>query len=191
MATVEQNRAASAMYAQQANQRYGTPIPGHLQGVTPSGGGGSTSSGKGALSGLISGLTGGYGGLLDMINGGGPGAAGEGRYTSLADMMNGGGAGRAGQTFQGGGLSALLNGLGIHPQGYNQRLAEARPMPRPATGGATAAPPSQTAPPNPYAPTAIQTDTLTPFNQMTDQQLVEYLRNALGQAPSATGYGPR
>jgi len=50
-----------------------------------------------------------YGGLLDMINGGGPQAAG--------------------QTFQGGALSELLNSLGIRPMGYQNRMAEAQPQP--------------------------------------------------------------
>jgi hypothetical protein len=53
------------------------------------------------------------------------------RYTGLLDMLDGGGAGQAGQTFQGGALSELLNSLGIRPMGYQDRLAEARPQPNP------------------------------------------------------------
>jgi hypothetical protein len=53
------------------------------------------------------------------------------RYLGLLDMLNGGGAGRAGQTFEGGGLSGLLNSLGIRPMGYQDRLSEARPQPNP------------------------------------------------------------
>jgi hypothetical protein len=53
------------------------------------------------------------------------------RYQGLLDMLNGGGAGQAGQTFEGGGLSGLLNSLGIRPMGYRDRLAEARPQPNP------------------------------------------------------------
>ena len=53
------------------------------------------------------------------------------RYQGLLDMLNGGGAGRAGQTFEGGGLSGLLNSLGIRPMGYRDRLAEAQPAPNP------------------------------------------------------------
>lgn len=56
------NQAASAMYAQQANKQYGTPIPSHLQGIAlPSNSSGQHSSGQ-------------YTGLWDHINGGGPGA---------------------------------------------------------------------------------------------------------------------
>jgi hypothetical protein len=53
------------------------------------------------------------------------------RYLGLLDMINGGGAGQAGQTFEGGGLSGLLNSLGIRPMGYRDRLAEAQPQPNP------------------------------------------------------------
>jgi hypothetical protein len=57
------------------------------------------------------------------------------KFTGLLDMLNGGGAGRAGDTFEGGPLSGLLNALGIRPRGYRDRMdqmAQARPMPRPA-----------------------------------------------------------
>jgi len=54
------------------------------------------------------------------------------RYTGLLDMINGGGPGQAGATFEGGLLSGLLNALGIRPHGYRDRLSEMRPMPRPA-----------------------------------------------------------
>jgi hypothetical protein len=53
------------------------------------------------------------------------------RYQGLLDLINGGGAGQAGQTFEGGALSGLLNSLGIRPMGYRDRLAEARPAPNP------------------------------------------------------------
>lgn len=52
----------------------------------------------------------------------------DGRYLGLLDMLDGGGAGRAGQTFQGGPLSGLLNALGIRPMGYRDRLAAAATM---------------------------------------------------------------
>lgn len=45
---VAANRSASAMYAQQANQRSGTPIPGHLQGVAAPVSGGVGGGGMGA-----------------------------------------------------------------------------------------------------------------------------------------------
>jgi hypothetical protein len=51
------------------------------------------------------------------------------RYTGLLDMLNGGGPQAAGQTFQGGALSELLNSLGIRPMGYQNRMAEAQQQP--------------------------------------------------------------
>jgi hypothetical protein len=48
----------------------------------------------------------------------------DGRYLSLLDMIDGGGAGRAGDTFQGGGiLSELANAL-ARPYGYEDRLRD-------------------------------------------------------------------
>lgn len=48
----------------------------------------------------------------------------DGKYLSLIDMIDGGGAGRAGDTFQGGGiLSALANAL-ARPYGYEDRLRD-------------------------------------------------------------------
>lgn len=63
------------------------------------------------------------------------------RYKGLFDMLDGGGAGRAGQEFEGGPLSGLMNALGIRPMGYRDRLAEARPQPRPMGFGSP--PPQQ------------------------------------------------
>ena len=51
----------------------------------------------------------------------------DARYQGLLDMINGGGAGQAGETFQGGALSDLLNSLGIRPMGYRDRQAEQAP----------------------------------------------------------------
>lgn len=78
--------------------------------------------------------------------------AGRAEYTSLRDMIDGGGAGRSGQTFEGGPLSGLLNSAGVRPSGYQDRLSEARPMPRPqpsaqpVTGGVAPAPEQASAP---------------------------------------------
>jgi hypothetical protein len=48
----------------------------------------------------------------------------DGKYLNLIDMIDGGGAGRAGDTFQGGGiLSALANAL-ARPYGYEDRLRD-------------------------------------------------------------------
>ncbi len=53
----------------------------------------------------------------------------------LRDMFDGGGMGRSGQKFEGGPFSAILNALGVKPMGYNDRMAETRPQPRPSYGG--------------------------------------------------------
>lgn len=113
------------------------------------------------------------------------------QYLGLIDMLNGGGAGRAGDTFEGGPLSDFLNGLGIRPMGYQDRLSAARPMPRPMSGptAMTSAATTPAQPPaDPYAPGAITT---TPIGQMTDEQLLRLIRNAIQAPPSAVGYGPR
>ena len=62
------------------------------------------------------------------------------RFLGLMDMIDGGGMGRAGQTFEGGPLSGFLNALGVRPAGYMDRLEDARPMARPANLGAPMAP---------------------------------------------------
>jgi hypothetical protein len=116
------------------------------------------------------------------------------RYQGLLDMINGGGAGRAGQTFEGGGLSGLLNSLGIRPMGYQDRLAEARPQPNQmlmtptvSTMGAPAMQP----PVSPYAPGAITQTTLPPMGGMSQDELLAMIMQALSAPPSAQGYGPR
>lgn len=53
-------------------------------------------------------------------------------FKNLRDMFDGGGAGQAGQTFEGGPLSGVLNALGVRPQGYQDRMAAAKPVARPA-----------------------------------------------------------
>jgi hypothetical protein len=116
----------------------------------------------------------------------------DGRYLGLLDMLDGGGAGRAGQTFEGGPLSGLMNALGIRPMGYMDRLAQQQPPMRPAgLGVPSPTSPALLPPPNPYAPGAITTTTLPPVGQMSDEALMQLLMQALKQAPSATGYGPR
>ena len=55
------------------------------------------------------------------------------RYLNFIDMINGGGMGAAGSRFEGGGLLSMLgNALGVRPYGYEDRLSEVRPMARPA-----------------------------------------------------------
>ena len=66
------------------------------------------------------------------------------QYLGLLDMLDGGGPGRAGSTFEGGPLSGLLNLLGIRPMGYADRMAQAptaSPM-APAPMGGGMAPPA-------------------------------------------------
>jgi hypothetical protein len=115
------------------------------------------------------------------------------QYRGLIDMLNGGGAGRAGDTFEGGPLSGLLNSLGIRPMGYQDRLAAARPMPRPmmaptmVTPAMPATAPVQP-PVNVYGPGAVTT---TSLDRMSDEELIQMIRNALAAPPSAMGYGPR
>ena len=78
------NQAASAVYAQQANQRYGDAIPANLQTYLP----GGSNAQYGQQSKPAANASG-YTNAWDMINGGGKGAG----YTGLGDMFNGGGMG--------------------------------------------------------------------------------------------------
>lgn len=114
------------------------------------------------------------------------------QYLGLIDMLDGGGAGRSGDTFEGGPLSNFLNDIGIRPMGYQDRLSAARPMPQPGprpTYMAPAAPPTPAQPPaDPYAPGAVTT---TVLGQLSDEQLIRLIQNAMQAPPSAVGYGPR
>ena len=56
-------------------------------------------------------------------------------YRGLLDMLDGGGAGRAGERFEGGPLSGLLNMLGIRPMGYRDRLQQQATMGTSSGGG--------------------------------------------------------
>jgi hypothetical protein len=49
--------------------------------------------------------------------GGGGGSNTIGGYTGIGDMFNGGGPGASGSTFQGGPMSGTLNSLGVSPRG--------------------------------------------------------------------------
>jgi hypothetical protein len=116
------------------------------------------------------------------------------RYQGLLDLINGGGAGRAGQTFEGGGLSGLLNSLGIRPMGYQDRLAEARPQPNPMLMTPTVSTmgvPATQPPVSPYGPEAISQTTLPPMGGMSQDQLMAMIMQAINAPPSAQGYGPR
>jgi hypothetical protein len=72
------------------------------------------------------------------------GTPNDGRYTGLIDMINGGGAGAAGQEFQGGGiLSDVANAL-FQPMGYRDRAKQAA---QPAAPGLAMPQPSPMAQP--------------------------------------------
>lgn len=138
------------------------------------------------------------------------------RYMGLLDMINGGGPGQAGDTFEGGPLSGLLNALGIRPYGYRDRLSEAQPMPRPAGLGVAPRPAPATvdyigqhfernaAPPPPlYGPFARPTGEQITRTTLPDMQaliaalyqnpeLAAALRRQVNYAPPpAVGYGAR
>jgi hypothetical protein len=116
------------------------------------------------------------------------------RYQGLLDLINGGGAGRAGQTFEGGGLSGLLNSLGIRPMGYQDRLSEARPAPNPmlmAPTVSTMGMPVTQPPVSQYGPEAITQTTLPPMGGMSQDQLIAIIMQALNAPPTSLGYGPR
>lgn len=95
------------------------------------------------------------------------------RYLGLLDMLNGGGPGRAGPEFMGGPLSGLLNALGIRPMGASRAMEESpRPMPRPMP--ATAMPP----PAPVLTPPTVPPVTATPLAPSMDEILA-----ALSAAP--------
>lgn len=110
-------------------------------------------------------------GLLDFIN--------------LRDMFDGGGAGRSGQRFEGGHLSGLLNDMGIRQLGYNDRMDDARPMPRPAPP----MPPRPAPKANPYAPGAVTTTTLPPTANIGSMSPADVL--ALLNRVSPPPYAPK
>jgi len=75
----------------------------------------------------------------------------ENKYLSLLDMIDGSGPGRAGQRFEGGGLlSDIANAL-ARPAGYMDRMGavrpQARPMQAPMQAGLPDMPMIQTPPP--------------------------------------------
>jgi hypothetical protein len=181
MATVEQNRAASARYAEMDNARNGTPIPSHLQGYV---GGGSGGGGTGSF-----GLPDPMSGRITSIGG----AGGGGIFGFARDMFDGGGYGKSGDTFKGGGYSGLLNALGIRPMGYADRQSAPTAAPAPSGGSymprmpmQPTAQPMQTPAYNPLA-MPIEMQTLPPIGSMATQQLIDYLRAAYANPYSKIG----
>lgn len=121
----------------------------------------------------------------------------QAQYTGLLDMINGGGAGAAGQTFQGGPFSNMLNAMGVRPVGYQDRLAAARPQPRPMQAPGPQAMPQQQ-PMGPAMPPPGQITTapigLSPAQIgqmiMSDPNLASAFQQALlaKSRPGVTGY---
>jgi len=110
--------------------------------------------------------------------------SGDQRVNAVVDMINGGGQGRAGQQFEGGGLLSMLGNAFAQPYGADERGAQApassmQPMASPASF-ATAMPIQSTMPAQ--APMPVQTSYLDPqfdlerilagLNQMQDPRMV-------------------
>ena len=105
------------------------------------------------------------------------------KFLGLLDMLDGGGPGKSGDRFEGGPLSGFMNALGVRPMGYLDRMEQLpRPMPRPAMPPAA----SPMAPPPPVTATA-----LPPPGAMPNEELIRMILQALQAPPSGTGYGPR
>jgi hypothetical protein len=122
-------------------------------------------------------------------------------YTSLLDMLNGGGAGTAGDEFQGGAFSDLLNAMGLRPMGYADRQRAAPPEPVTASSmgvGGVGGPPAPAAPPSsgllPFAMqpgTEVTASPLPAPGVTPNPEFLAMLEQFLKQAPTATGVGPR
>jgi len=56
---------------------------------------------------------------------------GDRKVSALIDMINGGGAGRAGQRFEGGGLLSDIGNQLFRPYGFEERMGQVRPQARP------------------------------------------------------------
>jgi len=112
--------------------------------------------------------------------------SGDQRVNAVVDMINGGGQGRAGQQFEGGGLLSMLGNAFAQPYGAEARGAQApatsmQPLARPASF-ATAMPIQSTMPAPVQMP--VQTSYLDPqfdlerilagLNQMQDPRMVGY-----------------
>jgi len=132
-------------------------------------------------------------------------AGGDDRVSALIDMINGGGAGRAGQQFEGGGLLSMLGNVLAQPYGAEARGmtapdASMRPMMRPqAPMQAPMAMPAPMPQPMPMAPPmpvmqpppAVATSYLDP---QFDLERIRALLNLSGDPrvpPPYMGYGPR
>lgn len=114
-----------------------------------------------------------------------------GNYTGLLDMINGGGAGAAGQTFQGSPISGLLNTMGVKPYGYADRVRQAQQMVQPVAPRPMAQPmPAAPAPAPMGAP--VQPVTTSSLDEI-DQLIIDMIKAGILPNPvsSNIGYGPR
>jgi hypothetical protein len=115
-------------------------------------------------------------------------------YKGLLDMIDGGGAGRAGQQFEGGGLLSAIANMVATPYGSQDRM---RPQARPDDFRQRFTPPIQPAQPmqQPMSamPPPVTTTTLPPVGAMPTEELMRMLQIALSNygMPSGIGYGPR
>ena len=88
------------------------------------------------------------------------------------DMVDGGGFGKSGLTFQGGPLSGLLNGMGVRPMGYRDRLGATRPQARPPRPTPVPMPTPRPAPVMAPAPAPAQPNYADRFEPMFERQPV-------------------
>ena len=117
--------------------------------------------------------------------------SGDQRVNAVVDMINGGGQGRAGQQFEGGGLLSMLGNAFAQPYGAEARNAQApassmQPMARPASF-ATAMPIQSTMPAQ--APMPVQTSYLdSQFEAALRRMQEQGIQPAYNPMPM---YGPR
>jgi hypothetical protein len=110
-------------------------------------------------------------------------ADGDRRVSALIDMINGGGAGRAGQRFEGGGLLSDIGNQLFRPYGFEERMGQVRPQARPmrppmapAAAPAPAPAPAMPAPPMGGGRTAVGPQRL-PMPQ-SEAELFQMFMNA-------------
>jgi len=117
--------------------------------------------------------------------------SGDQRVNAVIDMINGGGQGRAGQQFEGGGLLSMLSNAFAQPYGAEARGAQApassmAPMASPASF-ATAMPIQSTMPAQ--APMPVQTSYLdSQFEAALRRMQEQGIQPAYNPMPM---YGPR
>ena len=115
---------------------------------------------------------------------------GDRKVSALLDMINGGGMGRAGQRFEGGGLLSDIGNSMFRPYGFEERMGQVRPQARPTRPPMAAPAPAPAPamspferfggqPPAPYSPPPQ----LSPFEMFGGQPPAPYVqggRTAVG-----------